>query len=747
MVPHLRSTWSRLFKRGQTAGSNNSGKLGTFVGVFTPTVLTILGVIMYLRFGWVVGHVGLWQALFIVLLANVITFITALSFSAVATNSRVGVGGAYFIISRSLGLEIGGAIGIPLFFAQTLSVTLYAYGLAESLRFVWPGIPVQPAAFIIILLVGALAFCGAQGALRLQVPILGLIALSLVALAAGSLFHGQTERLLVSVPSGQFGFWTVFAVFFPAVTGIMAGLSLSGDLANPRRSIPQGTVLATLIGFSVYMLVPVLLCLGGDPADLRSDSLAWTRIALLGPWLVLPGLWGAIFSSAVGSILGAPRTLQALSMDRLAPQKLASGRGGSEPVAGLFVALAIALGAVFLGDLNTVAEVVTMFFLSVYGTVNLVAALEKLSGNPSWRPDVQIPWWLSLAGAFGCIGVMVLIDLQASLVAMTVVCALWFLLGRRERRENWGDVRRDLYEAVIRWALVRLSHRPMTARNWRPHILVFVSNVDRRLPLVRYGAWFSQNRGVVTVCELVVGDLLNLDMDIHQREGQIDGVLRQAGIVAFGEVDVVANIEQGIMDVAQANGIAGIESNTVVLGWPDDLQRLAHFLRVIRPLSSLNQSLVIGRAEPLVPLQEGQRRTIDVWWGGLQRNGDLMLLLAYLLSSNTEWRNARIRVLSVASNQMAKEQTERFLSKLIPEIRIAAEIEVMIKPEEASVVEMIHKKSADVDLVVLGLAMPEEGQEEVYAERIAELAEGLPSFFFVHNGSLFVGELVSPGIE
>jgi hypothetical protein len=354
---------------------------------------------------------------------------------------------------------------------------------------------------------------------------------------------------------------------------------------------------------------------------------------------------------------------------------------------------------------------------------------------------------LSLAGAFGCIGVMVLIDLRASLVAIAVVCALWLLLCRRERRESWGDVRRDLYETIIRWALVRLSHRPMTARNWRPHFLVFVSNVDRRLPLVRYGAWFSQNRGVVTVCELVVGDLLNLDLDIHQREGQIDKVLKQAGIVAFGEVDVVTDIEHGIMNVAQANGIAGIESNTVILGWPDDPQRLAHFLRVIRPLRYLNQSLLLGRAEPLAPLQEGHRRTIHVWWGGLQRNGDLMLLLAYLLTGNVEWRNARIRILSVASNQMAKEQTERFLAKLIPEIRIAAEIEVMIKPEEVSIRDLIHAESADVDLVILGLALPEEGQEDAYAKRISELADGLPSFFFVHNGSLFIGELVSQGVE
>lgn len=741
MISYLSKIRAALFNRRPTK-PGAKGSLGTFIGVYTPTVLTILGVIMYLRFGWVVGHVGLLRALLIVLLANALTLVTALCFSAVATNSRVGVGGAYFIVSRSLGLEIGGAIGIPLFLSQALSVTLYAYGLAESLRFVWPGVPVQAAAFFIILLTGLLAFRGATEALRLQVPVMVLIALSLAALAAGGLINASPARLIDSAPSGEYGFWFVFAVFFPAVTGIMAGLSLSGDLADPKRSIPRGTILATLTGLGVYLVVPVLLTLGSDPADLRNEPLIWTRIALLGPWLILPGLWGAIFSSAVGSILGAPRTLQALALDRLAPRFLASSNTGGEPVAGLIVTMTIALAAVFLGDLNTVAEVVTMVFLTVYGTVNLVAALEKISGNPAWRPQMQVTCWLSLSGALGCFGVMVLINLPASLVAMAMVFCLWLLLRRHERREDWGDVRRDLYETIIRWALIRLSHRPMTARNWRPHILVFVSNIDRRLPLVRFGAWFSQNRGVVTACELVVGDLLKLDLKIHDRKRHIDELLRQEGIIAFGEVDVVAKIEEGIMAVAQANGIAGIESNTVILGWPDDLGRLTDFLRVIRPLAHLNQSLLIGRCDALTPLPQGKRRTIDVWWGGLQRNGDLMLLLAYLLSRNTEWRNASIRILSIASSPLIKEQTERFLAKLIPEIRIAAKIDVMLKREGVSIREMIHSESAGVDLVILGLASPEEGEEADYALQLAKLAEGLPSFFFVHNGSLFIGELV-----
>ena len=169
-------------------------KLGTFIGVYTPTILTILGVIMYLRFGWLVGQLGLLRVLMVVVLANSITAVTTLAFSAVATNTRVGPGGAYFIISRSLGWELGGAIGVPLFLSQVLSVTLYAYGLAESFRIVWPSLPLAPVTVGVILAVGALAVAGADKALRAQVVLMALVALSLVALAIGA--RHQTEPAL-----------------------------------------------------------------------------------------------------------------------------------------------------------------------------------------------------------------------------------------------------------------------------------------------------------------------------------------------------------------------------------------------------------------------------------------------------------------------------------------------------------------------------------------------------------------------
>ncbi len=721
-------------------------KLGTFLGVFTPTVLTILGVIMYLRIGWVVGQVGLLQTLVIVVLSNSITFITTLSFSSVATNLRVGVGGAYFIISRSLGLEIGGAIGLPLFLSQAFSVTLYCFGLAESLRIIWPDVPLIPVSVLLIICVGLLAFRGAEMALRAQVPLMMFIALSLLALGAGVVL--QPARAFsaatgIGAATGEHSFFDVLAVFFPAVTGVMAGLGLSGDLKDPQRAIPLGSIAATLTGFLVYLGVPVLLAMGADGDSLRSDPLVWTRIAPLGALLVLPGLWGAIFSSAVGSMLNAPRTLQALSLDHLAPRRLAGKRNEGEPILGLIATLALAMAATFLGNLNSVATVVTMFFLTVYGMVNLVAALESLSGDTSWRPKIKVPWVVSLLGAFGCFGVMFLINVPASLAAISIELFLWLLLARRERRANWGDARRGVYESLIRWTLLQLRRRPMTARNWRPHVLIFVERIERRLELVRFGAWFSQDRGVVTVCELMLGDVIDSEVRPQERRNDIERQLDREGISAFGAVGVVRSVEEGIIDVAQAHGFAEMDSNTVLLGWPADTARLAAFLRVTRRLDLLNKSVLIGRTQPRVIPREGKQRVIDIWWGGLQRNGDLMLLLAHLLTRNPAWRTGRVRVMSVASSELAKAESERTLAALLPEMRMHAEVRVLVKPKEATVHEIIHAESGTSDVVFLGLAIPAAGDEEPYAQRLLSLAEGLGTFFFVKNSTLFVGELGS----
>lgn len=730
----------------KTAGDK---KLGTFLGVYTPTILTILGVIMYLRAGWVVGELGLFKTLMIVIFANAITLITTLSFSSMATNIKVGVGGAYFIISRSLGLGIGGAVGAPMFLSQALSVTLYAYGLAESLTIIWPGLPIQTIAFIIIIGVAALAFRGAEAALKTQIPLLIIVGVSLAALAVGALTKAPVGEVTVEADYQSIGFWTGFAIFFPAVTGVMAGLSLSGDLRKPERAIPIGAILATLTGFAIYLAVPVLLAKGASPESLRDDPLIWTRVAPLGILLVIPGLWGAILSSAVGSMLGAPRTLQALVKDHLGRSSIKNVVTGEWGVrSGIILSLIIALAAVFLGNLNAVAQVVTMFFLTVYGTVNIVAALETLSGDPSWRPKFRVPALVNLAGGVACFWVMFLISPLAGLVAIAVEFLLWLFFVRREHKANWGDARRGVYEALFRWALLRIARRPMSARNWRPHILVFVDDPVKRLDLIRFGCWFSQGRGVVTVCQLVVGDLLQDGIDLDAKEQEMQSTLDEEDLLVFAEVDVVDDVIGGITDVSQANGMAGMTSNTVLLGWPKDPHRLAEFLVTIRRLEKLRKSAVIGRINPqFVFPREKSRKSIHIWWGGMEQNGDLMLLLGYLLTRNSEWRGADMKLMSIASNEFARQNTERYLKSLLEDIRINCDYQVIERQKDKSIREIIHAESAHTDAVFLGLATPEVGKELEYAQRLDELAGDLPIVFFVKNSSLFVGKLLQPADE
>ncbi len=731
-----------MASKDHPAGGRSGGEgLGTFLGVFTPSILTILGVILFLRTGWVVGSVGLLPALGIVLLANAVTLVTALSVSAIATNMPVGAGGAYYILSRSLGLEIGGAIGIPLFLAQTFSVTLYAFGLAESLRFVWPDVPVQAVAAVSILVVSAVSSRGASLALKLQLPIMALVGLALLSLFLGVPRPFELRADLLHGVAGAPPFWTVFAVFFPAVTGIMAGISLSGDLRDPHRTIPRGTLAAVLTGLAVYLAVPVALAFSAGTAELASEPLIWLRVAAV-PVLVLPGLWGAILSSAVGSILGAPRTFEALARDGVAPAALGSGTFLGVSRAHL-LSTAVALAPVALGGLDAVAPILTMFFLTTYGMVNLVAGLEKLARNPSYRPTLEVPWPVSLAGAAGCFGVMFLINHVAGILAFLAELLVWLVLRRRALRASWGDLRYGALMSLARATLLQLHRLPVAPRNWRPHILVFAGDVHRRRDLVQFAAWLNQGRGIVTVNRLLVGDLETLAPRVGPELERLEAELEQSGITAFAEVEVVQGFETGAVATAQANGIAGIASNTVMFGFSRKPERLAGMLRIMRKLSLLEKSTLFCRVVPRGWSE--RRRRIDVWWGGLQQNGDLMLLLAYLLSMNPEWRGSGIVVHSLANDPAMLENTRATLDRMLARSRIPARTEVTLRPDDRPVTEVIHELSAEADVVFLGLAEPEPGQERAYADRLAELVDGLPTTLLVRNAGPFAGRLLDEG--
>ncbi|MGC6507750.1 MAG: Na-K-Cl cotransporter [Myxococcota bacterium] len=712
-----------------------SQKYGTFLGVFTPSILTILGAIMYLRFGWVVGNSGLYSALVIVIIANVITLITAFSVSSLATSQRVGVGGAYYLISRALGVEMGAAIGLPLYLSQAVSLTLYCYALSESIQILWPAVPVQLFAGIFIILVTASALRATDLVLKSQVGIFVLVGLSIVSLAWGADWGAP-----VTIIEGNYsaddatGFWQVFAVFFPAVTGILTGLSLSGDLKDPEKSLPWGTLGAVFLGMVIYILIPLALS-HHSPEELRNNPLVWLDVAAVS-WLIIPGLISAILSSAIGSILAAPRTLKALADDGVLPERFGRTENG-EPKFAMYLSGGVALLAVLLGDLNAVATVVTMFFLTTYGMVNIVAGLEGLVGNPSYRPRMRVHWALSFAAALGCFAVMMLINPVASLLAIIIEGGIYFYLSRRTLESTWGDMRAGLMMAVSRWALLAHRHMIEHRRNWRPHILVFSSDVRKNLAMIELADDFSLGRGIVTVAHLYEGDAHA--KELQQKAAEMNQFLTQRRIDAFCEVDMVPSISSGILTVSQANGIAGLQSNTVMLGWPSATDFPLSAAQLMHQLDQLGKSILVSR---LVGFRNTEVRTIDVWWSGTQENGDLMLLLAHLLMQSRRWRRSSIRLKTVVSDSAEIGERQAALHRICKDTRINAE-PIVLKPNEGqSIPELIRQDSAQTDLVLLGLALPNDGEEKAFAERYQSLIQGLDNVILVRNSGPFRGELI-----
>jgi amino acid transporter len=728
-------------------------RFGAFLGVFTPSVLTILGVIMYLRFGWVVAQTGLLYGLLIVIICSSIALITSLSASAVATNSPLGTGGEYYLISRSLGLTIGGAIGIPLFLCYILSITLYCYGLAEALAIFWPrswGAPqiTWITAFLVILII-AISGKSSRAALRLQIPLMSLVGLSIVALALG-VFSGPIREPQWLPPEGGMqesgSFWFILAVYFPAITGFSAGIGMSGDLKDPQKAIPRGTICAVVVGTLIYLLVPFLLSITGkvtteEMANINPDAPpVWTRIALFGGILVYPGLWGAILSSAFGSSLAGPRILQALAKDRLAPSFLAKTSKTGQPTIATWISGAIALSAVAIGSLNMVAKFVTILFLTLYMSENLVAAVENLVRDPSYRPTLKVHWSISLLGVVGILIVMFLISVKWSLIAIWFELIIWIYLRKKNLVASWGDVWEGLWGTLARFSLYKLAQEKKDVRSWRPNILLFADQLERRAGQVRMSAWFNQNRGILTVCDVLTGGQQENIETVPERNESMKRFFEREGILAFGEADIMEDFESGVLSIVQAQGMGTLRPNTIAFGWPSRQERLVSLLRLIRQISQLDKAILIIRPKP----PEGPRsfERIDIWWRGKYNNGDLMLLLAYLLTLTPLWRRAKICLRSIIKSETTRPDMEESLKNLLETVRIKAEEDVIVLDEEKSVIETMHERSQGADVVFVGLMSPDEGTEVEYSQRLSDIVDGFPTTVLVHNSGPFQGRLL-----
>jgi len=703
---------------------------GTFAGVFTPSILTILGVIMYLRFGWVVGNVGLVRTLLIVTICTSITALTALSMAAIATDRRVQAGGAYFMISRSLGIETGGAIGIPVYFALAFSVALYTIGFAESVTRVFPRVPQTALAALTTVIVAVLAIASARLVIRAQYFIMAAIGLSLLSFLLGGPVE-SAELQLGPAANPEAGFWVALAVFFPAVTGIEAGVNMSGDLKDPGRSIPRGTLAALLVGYVVYMTLPVVLSMRADAATLIDDPLIMRRMAFWGD-AVLLGVWGATLSSALGSILGAPRVLQALARDGVLPAWMRIlGRGSGpadEPRVGTFATLIVALGAVMLGELNVIAPILTMFFLASYLSVNLGAGLESLLRSPSFRPSFKIHWSLSLLGAAGCLAVMLLINAVATLAAAVVIGGVFLWLQRQELRTTWGDVGRGVLLSITRTVLLRLNDEEPDPKNWRPNLLVLSGAPTGRWHLVEFAEALTHGRSLMTVATILRSGVRGASGRAAM-EDKIGDYLGKRGVRALVRVEEAETPFEGMERLVSTYGFGPLVPNTVLLGATEEPSHRQEYCHSIATMHAMRRNVVILRHDD--ERHFGKRKRIDVWWGGLQKNGGLMILLGYLLRTSGDWRRASLSVKLVVGDERAAESAGTNLDRIVKSLRIGAETQVLVG-SRSEFPEILRRSSASSDLVIMGLASPDQVDDfPAYYSRLQETTAGLPSTAFV----------------
>jgi amino acid transporter len=702
------------------AASTNRSGLGTFGGVFTPSILTILGVIMYLRLGWVVGNVGLGGTLIIVTVSTAITFLTGLSIAAIATDQRVKTGGAYYMISRSLGLESGGAIGVSLYIAQTLSVALYSVGFAESVARVFHQLSESLVGIITTVAVTALALVSAKAAIRAQYIIMIGIVLSLISLVFGQPL--QEREVIWGIPEkAEAGFWQVFAVFFPAVTGIMAGVNMSGDLRDPKKSIPLGTFAAIGAGYVIYMLIPIILANRASTADLINDPLIMRKISYWGD-AILIGVWGATLSSAVGSILGAPRVLQALARDGVLPKSmkwLGKGEGSDDtPRRGTIFTLIIVLVAVWFGDLNLIAPILTMFFLTTYGVLNITAGTEQFLKSPSFRPRFKVHWLFSFVGAFGCTAVMILIDATATAVAIAFIGLIFFGLKKRELVSVWGNVGRGVRMAVIRSTLLRLSedHDP---KNWRPNPIVLAGSPTKRWHLIELANNLVHKQGILTVASMIPEDRMG-EEQMKRLKSHIRNFLKKNGVEGLVKVMATNDPFTGGSQLLEAYGLGALQPNTVILGESENAAHFSDFCKMINRFHQLKRNVLIVHKG--VGKTFGEKKRIDVWWGGLKGNGGLMMILAYLINNSLDWRQAEVHVKMVVKDERASADIKENIANLLEKIRINAIIDV-IPSKNHSFEKILRQQSGTADLVFMGMAIPNENFTDYYRSLILRIKE------------------------
>jgi len=693
-------------------------RLRTFDGVYTPTVLTILGVIMYLRLGWVVGNAGLLGALIIILLAHVITITTTLSMSSMLSNIKIEAGGAYAIVSRSLGLEMGGAVGIPLYFSQSISVAFYITGFSELWVTFFPNHSMALVSGSTWLVLTVISIISAQFAFRIQYVVLAAVGLSLVSFAAsGTTLNTGGITLLGDYAQGSF--WQTFAIFFPAVTGILAGASMSGELDNPRRNIIRGTILAVLTGFAVYLVMAVQFSRQAPVDLLLSDNTVILRLAWSKP-LIVAGIMGAVLSSALSTLVSAPRTMAALAEHRSLPLAGILGKKSKngEPRYAIVLSSLFSLLVLLTGNLNSLAELLTLFFLTTYGMINLAVFVEQAIGIISFRPRISFSIFVPIIGMIGCFLAMLLINRGFALVTFFVILCIYYVLSKRKLVSPWGDVRGGVFTAVTEWAAQKAMSMPYHPRLWKPSLIIPVESPEdfRRVSRFVQGLIFPSGR----IYYLSINE--NGDTG-PQEEKSIDETLlslKEANLFAQKVLIHGGVYHQEIKIVLQSLLSTFLPPNTAFFTISSITEKQQRFKNIIESIRPLKIGLMCLYLHPKYGM--GQEKRIHLWLRDKSPNTNLAVLSALQLMRN--W-HAQLVLLRMVTEDAAIEPARQDLMTFLEDARLPVNTRIEVRAGKFQ--EIIHQLPADLNII----GMP------TRFEQIPELIQDIPtSILFVGDSGL-----------
>ncbi|XP_059753460.1 solute carrier family 12 member 9 [Balaenoptera ricei] len=779
-------------------GGASARKLSTFLGVVVPTVLSMFSIVVFLRIGFVVGHAGLLQALAMLLVAYFILALTVLSVCAIATNGAVRGGGAYFMISRTLGPEVGGSIGLMFYLANVCGCAVSLLGLVEAMLDVFgadatgsSGLRILPQGYgwnllygsLLLGLVGGVCTLGAglyaRASFLTFLLVSGSLASVLVSFVAvrprdipltprpgpnGSSLPPQvghftgfnSSTLKANLGAGYakdyttgatMTFASVFAVLFNGCTGIMAGANMSGELKDPSRAIPLGTIVAVAYTFFIYILLFFLSSFTCDRILLQEDYGFFQAISLWSP-LVLTGIYATSLSASMSSLIGASRILHALAQDNLfgvilAPAKVVSQ--GGNPWGAVLYSWGLVQLVLLAGKLNTLAAVVTVFYLVAYAAVDLSCLSLEWASAPNFRPTFSLfSWHTCLLGVASCLLMMFLISPGAAGGSLLLMGLLSALLTARGGPSSWGYVSQALLFHQVRKYLLRLDVRKDHVKFWRPQLLLLVGNPRGALPLLRLANQLKKG-GLYVLGHVTLGDLDSLPSDpVQPQYGAWLSLVDRAQVKAFVDLTLSPSVRQGAQHLLRISGLGGMKPNTLVLGFYDDAAPQDHFLtdpafsepvdgtqeggspalstlfppprapgspRALSPQDyvatvadalKMNKNVVLARACGALPperLSRGSGGTsqlhhVDVWPLNLLRPrggpgyvdvcGLFLLQMATILGMVPAWHSARLRIFLCLGPREAPGAAEGRLRALLSQLRIRAQVQEVVWGEGAA---------------------------------------------------------------